>query len=172
VKLPLATPTGLTIPADGIAAFDLGVGKLVGIENATWTWDSGTTGGPAHVYTVEFARANGPDPAACVVRAACPIQSVEVRWRGGATAPGGSGAFLGAWLGDWRPLVHTAAGAAAPDQLTWSWTPAANFPASSLFHGQARALTFALGPEFTTTAAGAAQVATDAVSVTVRYRRP
>jgi hypothetical protein len=172
IPLPVASPSGLGLPANGIGAYDTGVRRLVGIESSTWTWESGTSGTPAHLLAVDFSRANGPDPGACVVRASCPIQSVEVRWRGGATAPAAGGATLQAWLGDWRALATTAAGADAPDQLSWTWTPAEAFPASTLFHGQSRELTFALVPDGATTAAGVARLATDAVAVTVRYRRP
>jgi len=172
VELPIANPSGLGVPANGIAAYDTGVRRLVGIESATWTWESGTAGTPAHVFTVDFSRANGPDPGACVDRTACPIQSVEVRWRGGATAPLLDGAFLQAWLGDWRSLAFTGATPDVPGQLGWTWTPAEPFPASTLFHGQARELTFALVPDGATTAAGVARLGTDSVAVTVRYRRP
>jgi hypothetical protein len=56
--------------------------------------------------------------------------------------------------------------------MTWTWTSASPFPASSLFHGAARELTLALVPNGATTSAGASQLGSDAVGVTIRYRRP
>jgi hypothetical protein len=172
LPLPFANPYGLVPPANGLAAFDRGLGRLVGVELATWIWDAGTTASPAHLLRVDYSRANGPDPGACVVRAACPIQRVDVSWVGGGTSPSQDGAMLQAWTGDWLDAQATGASAAAPALVSWSWTPASPFPASSLFHGASRELTFELIPRGSTSAAGLARVATDAVEVTVRYRRP
>jgi hypothetical protein len=107
-----------------------------------------------------------------VNRPACPIQRIDVRWVGGGTAPARNGAVLQAWTGDWMNAQTTTGTASAPALVTWSWTPASPFPASSLFHGAARELSFALIPQGSTSAAGLARVATDAVEVTIRYRRP
>jgi hypothetical protein len=172
LQLSFANPYGLVPPANGLGAFDRGLGRLVGIELSTWIWDAGTAASPAHLLDVDYSRANGPDPGACVTRPACPIQRVDVRWVGGGTAPSLNGAALQAWTGDWTSVQATAGTAAAPALLTWSWTPASPFPASSLFHGAAHELTFELIPQGSTSAAGLARVATDAVEVTIRYRRP
>lgn len=171
---PIATANiyGLSLPSGGLASFDPVLGKLVVVDLDSWTWEAGAAATPAHLFHVDTSRANGPDPSACVDRASCPIQQIDVRWVGGGTAPTQNGAMLQAWTGDWLDAQGTTATAAAPAAITWSWTPASTFPASGLFHGSARELSFALVPRATTSAAGAAQVATDAVEVTVRYRRP
>jgi hypothetical protein len=171
-QVPLANPLGLVEPDDWIGAFDGDVGRAVVVAATPYTWESGAATRPAHVLHVDFSRANAPDPGACVVRASCPIQQIDVRWRGGGTAPGGTGATLQGWTGSWTALSSVAGTAAAPADATWTWTSASAFPASSLFHGRSRELTVQLVPAFPSTELGTASVGTDSASVTVRYRRP
>jgi hypothetical protein len=172
-EIPLSNPFGLPKPDDWVASFDGDAGNAVVVASSTYTWQSGSSTTPAHVLHVDFSRANGPDPGVCVVRAACPFQQIDVRWTGGGSSPAGNGARLQAWTGSWTDLPPIlSAPASAPADTTWSWTNAAAFPASSLFHGTSREMTFQLVPSGVSTAAGAAQVGTDAASVTVRYRRP
>jgi hypothetical protein len=173
LPIPLGNVDGISSPTSGRAAFDGAAGKAVIVSGAPVTWEAGTAGGPAHVFHVDYSRANGPDPAACAGGAACPIQQIEVRWAGGGSGPAGDGATLSAWTGEWSSFATSiAAPASAPATGILTWTPASGVPAATLFHGAARELSFALTPDAGTTAAGRAQVATDAVSVTVRYRRP
>ena len=172
VQLPYANPYGMTKPAAAIFSYDPFLAEAVGLELAPFTWSAGTQGGPAHLFTVDFSRANGPDPGLCVNRAACPIQRIDVRWTGGASSPETVGGALQAWTGDWTATTGTDGTPAAPKLMTWSWLPTSPFPASSLFHGQAKELTFQVVPPAPSTAAGTSQVATDAVSVTIHYRRP
>ena len=172
VALDVANVYGATPPAAGLWAFDPALGRAVGVDQLVWTYEAGTASGPAHVLAVDTSRANGPDPAVCVDRAACPIQRIEVSWSGGASAPGKEGATLQVWNGGWYDAATTSSPAASPSLLTWTWTSASPFPASSLFHGASRELSLALVPNGATTAAGPGRVATDGVAVTIRYRRP
>ncbi|MFO0581647.1 MAG: Ig-like domain-containing protein [Anaeromyxobacter sp.] len=172
VPLDVANVYGPVPPSDGIWTFDDGAGRAVGLEQIAWTYDSGTASGPAQVFTVDSSRANGPDPSGCVNRATCPIQRIDVSWSGGGTAPAGNGAKLQVWNGEWVDAAVNASPAVTPSLMTWTWTSASPFPASSLFHGAARELSLALVPTGATTAAGAASTATDGLSVTIRYRRP
>jgi hypothetical protein len=172
LPIPLANVDGIGSPATGRVAFDGPAGKAVLVAGTPLTWEGGAGGGPVHVLHVDYSRANGPDPAACAGGAPCPIQQIEVRWAGGGSGPAGDGATLRAWTGDWSLPAAIAAPATTPATATWSWTPASGVPASTLFHGPARELSFALTPDAGTTAGGRAEVATDAVAVTVRYRRP
>jgi hypothetical protein len=172
VPLSVANVYGPVPPSAGIWAFDAGLARAVGLQQIPWTFESGTASGPAQVFTVDSSRANGPDPAVCVNRPACPIQRIDVTWSGGGTAPTGNGSTLQVWNGEWYDAATNGSTAASPSVMTWSWTSASPFPASSLFHGAARELSLALVPNGVTTSAGAAQVASDSVSVTIRYRRP
>jgi hypothetical protein len=170
--VPLANVSGLGAPLGGIAAFDGGAGRAVAVHLTPWTWESGTTAWPAHLLHVDFSRANGPDPSACVNRATCPIQQVDLRWWGGASSPAQPGTLVQVWTGGWRDAVTSAATPASMLEHDWSWTSASPFPASSLFQGSSRELVFALRPRGPNGAAVSARVQTDAVDVTVRYRRP
>ena len=168
----IANVYGLTPPSAGLWAYDYGSQVAVGVEQLAWSLEAGTRSGPAQVATIDFSRANGPDPAACVGGVACPIQSIDVAWAGGGTASGANGATLQVWNGDWTTVATTTSTAAAPTNMTWNWNGAAAYPAASLFHGSAKELTLQLVPQGTMKAAGPAQVSTDSVGVTIRYRRP
>ena len=171
--MPSANVDGLqTAPTLGFLAYQPTLGKALIVAGPPVTWEAGSAGGPAHLLHVDFRRANGPDPAACVEAAPCPIQSIEVRWAAGGSGPTGDGGKLHAWTGEWSLGVPFAAPASTPATAAWSWTPASQVLASSLFHGPSRELSLAITPNSATTAFGRAQVTTDAVAVTVRYRRP
>lgn len=172
VPIAVTNPFGPTPPTGATLAFDTGAGTAVAVEALPWVWQSPATGTPAHLFTVDFARANGPDPAACVAGAACAIQRIDVTWSGGGTAPTANGATLQAWTGGWRDAASTTATVASPAPISWTWPGTSGIPAAALFGGPARELTFALVPTGSSSAAGMAQVGTDAVSVTFRYRRP
>ena len=103
--------------------------------------------------------------------AACPIQRIDLTWSAGGTATGGNGATLQAWTAGWQPVAANGSAAASPSVMTYTWTPASPSPAATLFHGGARELAFAIVPIGSSTATTAAQVGSDAVSVTIRYRR-
>jgi len=170
--LSSANPYGATPPSQGTFAFDTGLGTAVAVEALPWSWESPAKGSPAQLFTADYARAGGPDPAVCVTGAACPIQRVELTWSGGGTAPTGNGATIQAWTGSWLDVATNGSTAAAPSVMTYAWTPASTVPAALLFHGTARELTFALVPNGTSAGVVPAQLGTDAVAVTIRYRRP
>ncbi len=172
VPIAVTNPFGLTPPTGATMAFDSGVGMAVAVEALPWVWQSPATANPAQLFTVDFSRANGPAPAGCVAGAACAIQSIDVTWSGGGTAPTANGAILQAWTGGWRDVGSTGATVVSPATVSWTWPGTSGIPAAALFRGPARELTFALVPSGSSSAAGMAQVATDAVSVTIRYRRP
>jgi hypothetical protein len=171
-QIPTASPYGVTPTSAYVTTFDDVAGRAVVASTLPWTWESGTVSTPAHLLTIDYSRANGPDPGGCVGAAACPIQRIDVTWAAGGTSPAASGATLQAWTGDWTPVASTGSSAAAPTAMTWSWTSASPFPAGALFHGKAHELTLAVVPQGSTTGAGTAQVASDAAEVTIRYRRP
>jgi hypothetical protein len=170
-RMPGANVDGLTAPTNGYLAYDTSLGRALIVSGPPVAWESGVGSGPTHLLHVDFRRANGPDPATCVGGAPCAIQRIDVRWTGGGSGPAGDGATLQAWAGEWSLGVPVAAPASAPATATWSWTPGSPVPAATLFHGVSRELSLALTPEAPTTAAGRATVSTDAVAVTVRYRR-
>ncbi|MFT3914858.1 MAG: hypothetical protein QM704_12320 [Anaeromyxobacteraceae bacterium] len=174
VPLTSANPLGGATPATPVVAFDAGTGQAVFVEASPWTWESPAKGSPAQLFTADFSRAGGPDPAVCVSNAAaCPIQQIDLSWTTGATSPAGpNGVALQGWTGGWQDLGTNGATAAAPARTTWTWTPASPLPAALLFHGAARELSFQVLPRGTSSGVTAAQIATDAVAVTVRYRRP
>ncbi|MFT3914859.1 MAG: hypothetical protein QM704_12325 [Anaeromyxobacteraceae bacterium] len=167
-----ANPYGPTPLTEGGVVWDFGAKQGVGLGALPWVWESTASGRPAHVFTVDYSRANGPDPSTCLPGASCPIQSIDVTWNGGGTAGTGDGAHLDAWWGSWLQVATTGGTVASPGLMSWHWPDPAGTPGATLFHGRAHELTLALTPTGATTATGPARVATDAAAVTIRYRRP
>ncbi|MFO0581648.1 MAG: hypothetical protein U0229_05210 [Anaeromyxobacter sp.] len=174
VALTSANPLGGATPITPVVAFDTGTGQAVFVEASPWTWESPAKGSPAQLFSADYSRAGGPDPAVCVANASsCPIQQIDLAWTTGATSPAGqNGVALQGWTGGWQDLVTNNATAVAPLRTLWTWTPASTIPAALLFHGSARELSFQVVPRGASSGVTAAQLATDAVAVTIRYRRP
>jgi hypothetical protein len=167
-------------------------GRYLANNNETWLWDGGATSRPGQVIAVPFAQALDlrtaprPDPLLCLRRPSeCPVREVAVDWLAGGEGddsqnPGTlvNGTELLAWSqNEWIRLSGNGAGTGSPAAIHFDLTtgdPPNETVAKEigrLFFGDLLNFYLAVTPTTDSkTLPAFGQVATDFLSVTVKYR--